>query len=198
MFRFIESIKILNGRCYNLKHHQIRMLKTQQQFYGMQNLTDIRKFLFIPQNLKTGLVKCRIEYDNEIRKIEFSPYAIRKIHSAKIVDCESLNYPFKFVERPELDAIFSQKGQCDEIIIIKDGLITDAYYYNLVFEQNGKYYTPAIPMLEGTRRQLLLDKGTIIRTEITPGDIQKYQNIHFINALTGLNQCVIKTAQVVF
>ncbi len=174
------------------------MLKTQQQFYGSQNLTDIRKFLFIPQNLKTGLVKCRIEYDNEIRKIEFSSYTIRKIHNAKIVDCQSLNYQYKFVERPELDAIYRQKGLCDEVIIIKDGLVTDAYYYNLVFEQNGEYYTPAQPLLEGTRRQLLLDKGAIIRAEITSDDIQKYQNIHFINALTGLNQCVIKTDQVVF
>ncbi|MBK8371293.1 MAG: hypothetical protein IPL20_08025 [Saprospiraceae bacterium] len=54
---------------------------------------------------------------------------------------DDIEYPYKWVERPELDEVFRQKGNADEIIIIRKGWVTDAYYYNLVFEKMVNFYT---------------------------------------------------------
>lgn len=198
MSRFVESIKILNGRYYNLKGHQLRMLETQKHFYGQSHFIDLRKYINIPENFKKGLLKCRIEYDTNICNVALTPYSIRTIRNAKLVVDNAVNYPFKSVERSKLDELFAQRGPCDEIIIIKNAMVTDAYFYNVVFEKNGKYYTPALPLLKGTQRQILLDKQILIPTEIRVIDIKNYQRIHFINALTKLGQCTISVSNVTY
>ncbi|MBK6364984.1 MAG: hypothetical protein IPF52_16435 [Saprospiraceae bacterium] len=48
---------------------------------------------------------------------------------------DDIEYPYKWVERPELDEVFRQRGNTDEIINIRKGWVTDAYYYNLVLKK---------------------------------------------------------------
>ncbi|MBK8853841.1 MAG: hypothetical protein IPN10_06890 [Saprospiraceae bacterium] len=70
-----------------------------------------------------------------IREITYKPYFYPVINSLAIMTADDIEYPYKWVERPELDEVFRQKGNADEIIIIRKGWVTDAYYYNLVFEK---------------------------------------------------------------
>lgn len=48
------------------------------------------------------------------------------------------------------------------MLIVRDGWVTDTSFTNVVFEDaGGGLYTPETCLLEGTRRQSLLDEGRI-------------------------------------
>lgn len=74
----------------------------------------------------------------------------------------------------------------DDIIIVKNGLVTDASSSNLVFVRDGNFVTPADCLLPGTKRQLLLDKGMIRQEKVRVEDIWHYDSVLFINAMIDI------------
>ena len=195
MSLLVESIKILNGRCYGLHQHENRMRRSMMALFDLDKPILIRKYIHLPDAYKKGLVKCRILYDTQIRDVQFSNYTIRNIRSAKLIFSDTVLYPHKLLNRDALDSLYLLRDTCDEILVIKNGLVTDAYYYNLVFEKIGQLYSPLSPLLYGTQRQRLIDNNKIIPINIPADEIFQYERIHFINALTPLNICCIPTSQ---
>ncbi|MBK8052928.1 MAG: hypothetical protein IPK35_06555 [Saprospiraceae bacterium] len=49
--------------------------------------------------------------------------------------------------------MFAKRDGNDEIIIVKDDKVTDAFYFNIVCCKDESFYTPAEPLLFGTKRQ---------------------------------------------
>lgn len=80
--------------------------------------------------------------------------------------------------------------------MVRAGLITDAYYYNVVVEKNGKLLTPKKPILHGIQRQKLIEKDLIKALDITVDSLLTADCIHLINALTPLGKIVLKSQQV--
>ncbi len=198
MSQFIESIKISKGRSFNLYEHEVRMHRVMSEIFGIKAMIKLKPILKVPDTLKTELVKARVIYDTEIREIEYVPYTMRSINNAKIVIDDRIQYPFKSTDRAALTALYDQREDCDEIIIIKNGLVTDACNYNLIFQKKAMYFTPINPLLMGTQRQRLISKGIVIQKDIQIDEILYYDSIHFINAMTGMMQCRITVDQVVF
>ena len=81
--------------------------------------------------------------------------------------------------------MFAQRGKCDDIIIIKNGLVTDAFAANLLFFDGKNWVTPTTPLLKGTQRQFLLDQEIIFETKIREEDICSYQKVGLINAMVS-------------
>jgi 4-amino-4-deoxychorismate lyase len=80
------------------------------------------------------------------------------------------------------------RGDCDDILIIKKGMVTDSSYSNVVFKDlNGSWVTPSTYLLPGTRRASLLMRGEITECEIRSIDIGMYTELKLINAMLGLN-----------
>lgn len=71
------------------------------------------------------------------------------------------------------DILAAQKGDCDEIIIIKNGLVTDTSFTNIAIYKHGMWLTPKHPLLLGTKRAALLEKGIIQEADITVDDLMK-------------------------
>ena len=186
MSQLIESIKILDGRVYNLHFHENRANMSRMSLFGIQDPLNIKKVLSKLQIPKKGLLKCRIIYDQEISEVEIKPYSIRKIEKIKIIYDDHVSYQYKLLDRKELDLLYAQREVNDEILIVKNGLLADAYYYNIVCKLGSTYYTPSIPLLQGIQREYLLSKTTIIEEEISAEDILKFDMIYLINALTPL------------
>ena len=197
MYRLVESIKILNGRIYNLEAHQARFDRSRKDCFGSTDRISLREKINQQGIPLSGLFKCRVLYQQEVESIAFQPYQYPNIRNLAIVRDAELTYDYKWVERPALDALFRQKARADEIIIIKNGRVTDAYYYNLVFEKNGDFLTPDTPLLSGTRRDQLLKTGKIKATRIMEEDIVTFERIHLINAMTGLGGIVIPSMDVI-
>ena len=61
----------------------------------------------------------------------------------------------------------------------------------MVFEDaGGRLYTPDTCLLEGTRRQSLLDVGRIQARPIRVEDIGHFQRVLLVNAMIGLEDAI--------
>ena len=92
----------------------------------------------------------------------------------------------KYADRCLINTLFAQRGSCDEIIIIKNGKVTDCSIGNLIFRQGEKWYTPDTPLLLGTQREKLLQEGKIQERTIFQEDIVNFDEIKIINAMNSL------------
>jgi 4-amino-4-deoxychorismate lyase len=198
MSLLLESIKILNGKVYNLSLHEQRANRSRKMLLGMDKPIGFKKSLWIPEEFKKGLVKCRVMYGENIEAVSFSNYDKRKINSAKVIFTDHIHYDHKYVLRAELDDLYTKREHHDEIIIIKNGMVTDAYYFNLVFEREGKYFTSNTPLLQGIQREKLIQAKKIQVVSISVDDIQAYECVHFINALNPLGKCVIDVESIAY
>ncbi len=176
---YIESIKILDNIPYHVGQHQSRASKVSKIIIpDLSSLNPIDK----------GLVKCRIVFDEQsILSIEFLPYTLPSIKSLKIVHSDNIVYDKKFLDRTHLESLYTQKGEADDIIICKNGYLSDSYFCNLVFSLNGELYTPDTPLLEGTKRQYLIETGKIKTRSITADDIHHFDGVYLINAMIDLD-----------
>lgn len=191
MSLFIESIKVFNGIIYNLALHQERVSRTLSEFYpnAKIDLSEIKVFPMYGQ----GLYKLRIIYSDKIEKYEFLPYKIYETKTLKIVHSNNLNYKYKFLERTAINRLFSVRGDCDDILIIRNGLITDTSYCNVVLDDGHKLYTPANPLLKGIKREQLLQEKRIEPSEISIEDLVDFKRVILINAMIELeNQMLIE------
>lgn len=197
MSRLVESIKILNGRMYNLAEHQARFERSRAACFGSTDRISLREIIVREGIPARGLYKCRILYGAGIESIAFQPYRYPDIRTLKVIRDPDITYDYKWADRPGLDELFRQKEPADEIIIVKKGLVTDAYYYNLVFEKKGQLWTPDTPLLLGTKRNQLLKSGKISITRIAENDIFTFEKIHLINAMTDLGRLEINISDVI-
>ena len=85
-----------------------------------------------------------------------------------------------------LSRLLLQKGDADEIIIVKNGRLTDTSYSNIALFDGNRWVTPAHPLLKGTMRQSLIDKGLLEEKDIMAEDFPKYLEVRLINAMMPL------------
>lgn len=183
MCLLLETIKIIDGKSQNLDYHQERFENAGKSMFGLKNFELLSGIIKVPEFAQNGLFRCRVLYAEKIEKIEFLPYNFRQIKTLRLVESNGIDYSYKFAERSELENLFAQKGDCDDIIIVKNGLITDSFAANLVFYDGKNWLTPDSPLLKGTKREKLLAEKTISACKIGVGDLQKYFGVGLINAL---------------
>jgi 4-amino-4-deoxychorismate lyase len=188
MCQLVESLKLKDGVIRNLEYHQSRMNRSMNELFPDAEKIELAKAITIPENCKSGVYKVRVVYGSGVEKIEIEPYIFRTIKSLKVVRHESIDYHLKYTNRQILQELFAQRGNCDDIIIVKNGYVSDSFAANLLFFDGEKWITPTTPLLKGTKRQLLLDQGIISEKEIREEDIRSYQKVGLINAMIDLEE----------
>jgi 4-amino-4-deoxychorismate lyase len=179
---FLETVKIEDGQIFNLSFHQARFVKTQKAFFGIKhNLLRLSDVINAP---KKGLYRCRILYDERIQTVEYIPYAGKEIHTLKIVS-SNLDYTYKYANRESLSALLETNPDADEVIIEKDGFLTDTTMANIAFYDGNKWCTPLNPLLQGTTMTRLLDQGFLHSKEITKKTLSDYTHVALMNAMIG-------------
>ena len=187
MCRLLETIKLNNGVLENLFYHNLRMNAARAELFNADTAIRLEKEVTIPCELKKGTYRCRILYKDIIEKTEFTPVPPRIFNSLKIVIHDRIDYHLKFADRSLLNELFSQRGNADEIIIIKEGLVTDCTIGNLVFYDGAEWITPDRPLLNGTQRQALLDRQLITEKRIIEKKLFDFQKAGIINAFFDLD-----------
>ncbi len=187
MSRLLESIKVYNKRLYNIEHHNVRMNNSRAELFNTREQIDLSKIISVPDDLSNELYKCRIIYSVEIISITFQKYKEKKITSLQLVRDDDIIYTHKYEDRTEIEKHLSA-AKADEILIIKNGFVTDTSYSNVVFFDGTKYFTPSSPLLKGTKRAKLIADGTIQEEEIRLNDIQKFKFVYLVNALLELKE----------
>lgn len=186
MSRFIETFCIRNGEIRNLTFHQERVNRSRWKLLGFSNELNLNELIInqLPEGFQG---KGRMIYSEELESIEFLPYQIRPIQSVRLVENNEVDYSYKFEDRNIFEQIKDSVTE-DEIIIVKNGQITDTSYSNLVFFDGENWITPRSFLLNGTMRQSLLKSGKIIEEEINPKDLNRFHSFKLINAMMDLEE----------
>lgn len=183
----LETIKCLDGTLYNLQWHTIRFNQARKEYFGLNTKMNLANFVKVPSSSKKGLLKCRVTYSKTIDKLEFLPHECRKIESLKLIENNTINYNFKFSNREELNNLFEQREDCDDILIVKNGFITDSFTANPIFFDGEIWWTPDTPLLPGTQRARLISEKKISVCKISPSDLPNYKKVGLINALQDMD-----------
>ena len=188
MCQLVESIKLKDGIIQNLEYHQNRLNRSLDELYPASEKIDLSSEILIPDHCKVGIYKVRVLYGQTVNRIEIEPYVFRSIRCLKVVHHESIDYHLKYTDRQIFQELFDRRGDCDDIIIIKGGWVTDSYTANLLFFDGEKWFTPASPLMKGTKRQLLVDRGIVSETAIREEDLRNYLKAGLINAMIDFEE----------
>ena len=197
MSRLFESIKVENGRVFNLELHARRMNDARRALFGSADTIDLAGALSVPPDCRAGLYKCRVSYAEGILGIVFEPYRRRRIERLKLVRDDDIDYRYKYEDRSRIAALLERKENCDDILIIKNGLVTDTSFSNVALFDGVRWITPAEPLLAGTMRERLLSEGAITEEEIRSGEIRKFQKVSLINAMLELGDLTLPVKNIV-
>ncbi len=198
MCLLLETIKLQNGVLENLCYHNLRMNAAREELFRTAGSIRIEEEIRIPPEFMAGVFRCRIFYKRSIEQVEFLPHASRIFNRLKIVHHDSIDYHLKFADRTLLNELFAFRGKADEIIIIKNGLVTDCTIGNLVFYDGKEWVTPDTPLLKGTRRQALLEQHRIRERQITASDLPRFDRTGIINSFYDLDDMPVILQQNIF
>jgi 4-amino-4-deoxychorismate lyase len=185
---FLETICIKNGQPLHLEYHQRRVDATLLHFFPSTpsedntfNLGDILTNCSMPSS---GIYRCRMIYDLNTISVEFFAYTPRVINSLQLIEAPAgYDYWYKYAGRKVLEDLFAQRGDADDILITRDGWITDTSIANIAFRKGDRWYTPSIPLLAGTTWKRLVSNGILIPRPIHQNDIRRYDAFKLFNVM---------------
>ncbi len=191
---FFETIKIENAQVFYLSYHQKRYESVLRSFgvYVYKNLED-----YIDPPAK-GLYRCRLVYKLHKKThsidVAYIPYKKKDIQSLQVVYDDTIEYRYKSTDRDRINKLFLAKGRCDDILIVKNSLVTDTSIANIAFYDSKRWITPKDPLLKGTTRERLLEEGFLSEKDIEVQELQHFSKIALLNAMIGCD--VIKGCQI--
>lgn len=173
--QYFETIKCDDNEVLNLSFHEKRVART----IGM-NL-NLQEYIY---PISSKLLRCKVIYDeNSILSVDYFEYKKREIKSLKLIFDDEIEYSKKLLNRESLDNLFSKKEDADEIIIVKNNLITDTTIANIAIFDGDNWLTPKKPLLEGTTRDRLLEDRFLIEKDITVEMLKNSKKIALMNAM---------------
>ncbi len=185
MSQLIESIRLKDGQFSNLGYHEQRMNHSLLELYGVVIKTELSNLLNSLDYPKKGLYKLRIQYDHQSKTFEIIPYTYKQVTTLKLIVDNDILYNHKYSNRASINELFERRGNCDDILIIKKGWVTDSSYANIIFKSGDKWYTPQTCLLKGTMRESLIRSGEIREEQIKSNDMMKFKKFKLINSMLG-------------
>lgn len=177
---FFETIKCDDYEVYNLDFHNKRVANTIAMNLNLQ------EYIY---PLSNELLRCKLVYDDSgILDVKYFPYKKREIKTFKLIHDDNIDYSKKYLDRCELDNLYEKKGSCDEIIIIKNDLVSDTSIANIAIYYENMWITPKKPLLYGTTRARLLEERVIIEKDITVEMLKKSTRLALMNAMIDFDE----------
>ncbi len=186
MSLLIETISCIDGKLQNLFWHTVRVNKSRSILFNTSDKLSLEKNT-LPDFVKKGKWKCRVLYDQKINGISFEPYVPKKIKTLKLVESD-IKYCHKYQDRTVLDELYQKKGDADEIIIIKEGLVTDSSIANILLFDGLDWVTPETPLLEGTMRAELISKQVVTPKKVSQNELFNYKKLMLVNAMNPFDE----------
>lgn len=175
----LETIKAIDGEIQHLSYHQSRY-ENSLRTLNKTIKYDLKEFITPP---KEGVYRCRVIYNENDINVTYHPYAFNEINSLKLLTDDTIDYPLKYENRTELDRLFDLRGECDDILIVKNSLLTDTSKANIALFDGSKWYTPKNPLLQGTSRARHLDQGRILERTLHVDDLSSFSEVAVLNAM---------------
>jgi 4-amino-4-deoxychorismate lyase len=172
---YFETIKCNDSQVYNIHYHEKRIAKT------IGKNINLLEYIYPPSD---DLLKCKVIYSqDEIINVSFDLYTKRDLKIFKLVDDDRIDYKYKYENRKNINDLYSKRNSADEIIIVKNHLITDTAIANIAVLIENQWYTPKQPLLQGTTRQRYIDDGILKEKDIDIKILKKATKIALLNAM---------------
>jgi len=197
MCRFVESIKLKDGVFFRLKYHQERVNKTFENYFPDEDpikIFDSLNQVVLPGE---GVFKLRLVYDTDVLSLDFSPYVRREIKSLKLVETAIESSPYKFEDRNAYNSAFENREKCDDVLLVRNELLTDTSYCNIALYDGEKWITPKEPLIYGTNRAELMANELIVEGDIKVEDLQKFKKICLFNAMIEFEELVLDIRSII-
>ncbi len=154
---------------------------------GLLEIIDERlNISSLPQN-KT--YKIRLIYDGKgIERLEaqsYTPLELQHLYLHHVTN--DFSYAHKALNRDCLNP-FDDTNRIP--LFIRDGLLTDSSFSNIILEIKGELWTPQRPLLRGVMRGHLLDKRLIKEANLSLEDLAQASSIYLINAMLPLERAI--------
>lgn len=180
---FLETIRAVNGEIFNISYHQKRYESVLKKF----NIKDVQNLNELLNPPSTGTYRCRLVYDLSKEphtvSVTYHIYKKREVETLKLIYDDSIEYSLKSVCRDKLDELYGLRDGCDDILIVKNSLITDTTIANIAFFDSKRWVTPKSPLLMGTTRERLLSEGKIFEDTIYVYDLKNFSKAALMNAM---------------
>ena len=177
---FFETIRCDDFEVFNLHYHNQRISRT----IGLN--IDLQEYIYPPTD---HLLRVKVIYSkNDIEKIDYYKYTPKEIKVLKIIEDDKIEYNYKYLNRESIDNLYSKKSIADEIIIVKNKLITDTSIANIAIYKENRWLTPKQPLLKGTTRARLLEEEIVYEAELSVEDLKNASKIALLNAMIGFKE----------
>ena len=103
---------------------------------------------------------------------------------------KSFNY--KSEDRNELNEAFAKRGECDDVLLVRAGLVTDSSYCNVAFFDGENWFTPRVPLIYGVNRTGLMADGKLIEKDISVKELNRFASVCLFNAMIEFGEVVLK------
>ncbi len=177
----LETIRCEGGIAHHLSYHQHR-LNTSLSSLGIESQYTLSNLITPPDD---ALYRCRFLYDEFHYTIEYHPYSPKLIRSFRLIHDDTIDYSLKYANRDPLQNLFEMRDGCDEILIVKNGYLTDTTIANIALFIDNQWLTPQTPLLQGTTRSRLIEEEKIIPARLNISDLQNASRISLMNAMIG-------------
>ncbi len=179
----LETIKIKDGKIYNIEYHNRRVDRSRFELFGIDSKIDLRDYIAPPRD--NGIFRCRVIYNrSDIVSVEYIPYKKREFKSFRVIKSE-IKYKYKYANRDELNRLKERYFKYSDIIIEKSGLLTDISIANIAFFDESRWITPKNPLLRGTIREKLIDNNKILEKNIKSENLKHFSHFALMNAMIG-------------
>jgi len=189
MCQLLETIKIKNNVLCNLSYHNERVNISRMKLFNSNDKWILEDYIHIAGLDYHRIYKCRFLYGENPDKVEFYPYNLAKIDTLHLIENNDIDYSFKFNNRINIDNLKKKANGADDVLIVKNGFITDISFANIIFFDGDKWYTPSTPLLFGTKRQFYIDQKIIFEDEITKKSLLLFKKARIINAMIDIDEC---------
>lgn len=192
--RFIETIRYQFGRLHLVDLHENRMKRTLRAQRQPSPLLSVLEQYGLKRMLEPYLIglsakeciKLRFTYDiDQLDTPTLVSYTPRLIKYVKLIDLpDTASYEYKWENRSllEVEGLASE----EEVLFVRNGLLTDTRFSNIVLRLSGELLTPECPLLHGVMREYLIGLGRIRTASLTPMHWVQAESYHFINAMLPL------------
>lgn len=178
--KYFETIKCEDFEIFNLEYHNKRVSST----IGLN--INLQEYIYPVSN---ELLRCKVIYDkNEIIDVLYFPYKKREIKNFKLIFDDEIEYEKKYLDRTNLDKLFEQKENSDEIIIVKNGVITDTSIANIAIFYENIWITSKNCLLKGTTRNRLIEEKKLVEKDISLKILKGASRLALMNAMIGFDE----------
>ncbi len=205
--QLLETIRYEGGTCRLLDLHEERMLRSLKALAPMSSMFQRLKSKGLEQLIKEwqgaevlfqGLelgqtYKLRLIYDEKqichLEALAYSPLRVEKLWLYEVGT--DFSYEHKFLERTCLNPFNEAENSKPKIpLFIKEGLLTDSSFTNIILRFGEELLTPRKPLLRGVMREHLLREGRLREEDLGLEALKSCDEVLLINVMLPLERAI--------